>query len=611
MTHRNDKAPRFIPILWLGATGLSIAVACGSTKKSDDTVTPGVTASDAMSTGTMPTTNPTMTGTGTATGTGTGTTSVPTNPPTGPVTGTGSMPTSTVTTPVTTGTATVTPPAISSTSPNMMPTTTMSSGGAPNPSDTGAMSSTVDPNVGGMSGTDGGSDNSPGGGGSVDDGAGFTTCPPPTAGWTDKPIIEFNDDGAWTWYSDERAVVDAANRKIIISSDANGSARNGNVDAVIYDIDAGMGQRSVLGDLDPDDHNNGALLVKPNGEYLAFWAGHNQNCNSYFSNYKNGAWAAAKTFDWTSKGCAWTFNGAQRSVTYNNIWAMSGEGDQTIYNIIRSIDTSPNYLVSKDNGESWTYGGRITSTPATGYVAGYYKYWGNGVDRIDFLATEAHPRDQNNSLYHGYIKGGKSYNSTDEVVDEDITDNNAPDIPAFTTMFKTGDKLGDVNLSRLWNADIMRYPDGDIATIWKGRTREMQGEENPDHRLAYSRFSDGKWTSTYLGKAGPKLYPDEQDYIGLGAAHPNDKRIIFISTTIDPRDDSTDLGKHEIFMGTTCDEGATFSWVPVTENSPKDNLRPIVPAWDDKHMVLLWFTANYSTAQSYDAEVVGMIIENP
>lgn len=49
-----------------------------------------------------------------------------------------------------------------------------------------------------------------------------------------------------------------------------------------------------------------------------------------------------------------------RSVTYNNVWNMSAENK--IYNFSRTVDTSPNLLVSSDNGQTWPYGGRLTST---------------------------------------------------------------------------------------------------------------------------------------------------------------------------------------------------------------------------------------------------------
>ena len=51
----------------------------------------------------------------------------------------------------------------------------------------------------------------------------------------------------------------------------------------------------------------------------------------------------------------------------------------------------------------WTV---ITNT-SDSYNKGYYKYWSNGVDSIDFICTEQHPSDTLTSIYHGYIKEGK------------------------------------------------------------------------------------------------------------------------------------------------------------------------------------------------------------
>jgi hypothetical protein len=240
-----------------------------------------------------------------------------------------------------------------------------------------------------------------------------------------------------------------------------------------------------------------------------------------------------------------------------------------------------------------------------GYVAGYYQYWGNNVDRIDFLATEAHPRDFDNSLYHGYIMGGRSYNSAGTMIDMDIADATSPQITAFTKVFTTGTTINGVQLHHAWNSDIVRYADGTIAIIWKARTGT--NTTSPDHRLLYSRFSGGMWRHTYLAKAGPKLYESEQDYIGLGAVHPDDPRTIYISTTFDPRNDTTTFTRHEIFQGTTCDNGATFTWTPVTANSTRENLRPIVPKWEGGRTALLWFRGTYATAQQYNAAVVGII----
>ncbi len=456
-------------------------------------------------------------------------------------------------------------------------------------------------------GTGGSATGTAGASGGATGAGGSTTCAPPTVNLTgsdavaDGPLITFNDNGGWCWYQDERAVVDSKAGKLVIGSVAFGGNRNGNVEAVVYDLAAKtkIGP-SKLGTLSVDDHNAPALIVRPDGGYAAMWAGHNENCNSYFSTFNGTSWAAQKTFDWTSQGCPWS-----RKVTYANMWYLGTD----LVSFVRSIDTSPSYLISKDNGASWTYGGRLTSTATVGYVAGYYKYWGNNTDRIDFVGTEAHPRDNNNSLYHGYVKDGKVHNSAGTVIDQTLADKSAQDITKYTKVFATGGTVGSVKITNAWNSDLVRYADGTIGLIWTGRVGSKANNDSvTDLRLLYARFDGTAWKLTYLVQAGPKLYGDEQDYTGLGALDPDDPTTIFISTPYDPSTDTLKSGaKREIWRGTTCDNGATFKWTPVTANSTKDNYRPIVPKWDAEHRALLWMRGEYRTAQGMTMAIVGTI----
>jgi hypothetical protein len=55
------------------------------------------------------------------------------------------------------------------------------------------------------------------------------------------------------------------------------------------------------------------------------------------------------------------------------------------------------------------------------------------------------------------------------------------------------------------------------------------------------------------------------------------------------------------------DNGATFTWAPITQGSTVDNLRPIVPKWDVNHTALLWLKGTYTSAQAYQFTVVGTI----
>jgi len=450
--------------------------------------------------------------------------------------------------------------------------------------------------------------------------AGPMTCPytapedPSTfpEGWSRSDITVFNENGGWTWYNDERVVVDVEAGKIVISSaasSANSEGSNTSIDAVIHDIATGANDKMSLGSLSySDDHNNGGIVIKAPGEYFVAWAHHNVDCNTYWRNYGSGSWGQQVTHRW-GEGCPWGTR--PDNITYNNPWKMSAEG--RYYNFIRSINTSPNFLVSEDEGQNWTYGGRLTASPQQGYNAGYYKYWGNGVDRIDFFATEAHPRDANTSVFHGYVQDGKSYDSSGQEIDGNIFDGDAPQITEFTRVFGAGSMIQNVALNHLWNLDVARYEDGTIGVLWQGREGGGgKDNPNPNHRLVYSRFDGTGWTSTYLVRAGRTLYRDqsgwwEEDYVGGAALDPDNPHVVYVSTPIDPRDDSTTNNNHEIWKGVTCDDGASFTWTPITMNSPNENLRPVVPKWDGTNTAVLWFRGRYNTAQRYGAQVVGII----
>ena len=50
---------------------------------------------------------------------------------------------------------------------------------------------------------------------------------------------------------------------------------------------------------------------------------------------------------------------------------------------------------------------------------------------------------------------------------------------------------------------------------------------------------------------------------------------------------------HEIFRGETRDGGATWKWISITSNSTVDNLRPLVPIWDNPQTALIWMRGAY------------------
>jgi hypothetical protein len=78
---------------------------------------------------------------------------------------------------------------------------------------------------------------------------------------------------------------------------------------------------------------------------------------------------------------------------------------------------------------------------------------------------------------------------------------------------------------------------------------------------------------------------------------------MYMSSTVDPRYESI-LKAHEIFKGVTNDGGRSWSWSPITSNSRMDNLRPIVPIWNEGHVALVWMRGTYRSMHDYDLDIV-------
>ena len=466
--------------------------------------------------------------------------------------------------------------------------------------------------------------------------------PPPPSDIVHGTLVQFNQNGTWSWYQDERAIVDRQRGELLVGSIASyGGVGGQSVDGSVQTSHFNFADRSrtiithadIESDGGGDDHNVPAYLQKQDGDILTFYAAHNRRQEvsglddaSYYRTFdaSSGTWGPETIWHWWPE----IPNNAPGSggTTYSNVFQLAsedpnGDGHGRIYNIART-QQSPHFMFSDDNGATWEYGGQFTEAPAArpsggNYVNGYYKYWSNGEDRIDFIATEYHPRDFNTSIYHGYIKDGKVYDSNDNVVDDDIFDASqsfssrlVPSTDDFTPVF-----ISDgVSNSRAWNTDVMRYPDGTIAALFKTRPVPFTEDEHintGDHRVWYGRFdpTTQQWTTTEIAKAGARLFGAEEDYTGLGALDPDDDSTIYISTEINPITDEPTT-HHEIYKGVTSDDGATWSWTALTENSTYDNLRPIVPQWDSENTALIWWRGEKFSHANNDAAVVGMILND-
>jgi len=126
-------------------------------------------------------------------------------------------------------------------------------------------------------------------------------------------LVVVAPNGAWSWFQDERVLVDTAASTIFLGSVAHGNgvggaARNGDVDVSSLHLQTGerrhatLKNRLIAPNNQGDDHMAPALWQRPDGRLVAMYAGHNNDFQSrYRLSRRSGDvtdWGPEQTFDW-------------------------------------------------------------------------------------------------------------------------------------------------------------------------------------------------------------------------------------------------------------------------------------------------------------------------
>jgi hypothetical protein len=410
-------------------------------------------------------------------------------------------------------------------------------------------------------------------------------------------IVRLTDNGAWSWFMDPRVIVDdgkliAGSVRAIGSFQANSTdPRWGNVEVSVYDIESGRVDNVVLHPhLEQDDHDAPAFLVRKDGRYLAVYSMHARERRMYYrlsEPHNPLVWGPASVVETPGDAAEYAGNNA----TYANLFRMPGG---RIFNFIRAFHHDPNYMYSDDDGSSWTYGGRWLY--GKGGYSPYLKFAYDGKGTLHFVATEDHPRNFDNSLYHGYLRDGVLYHSDGKAVGK-LSTSTETSIATwdFTKVF-AGDPdhvawMVDIDLDR----DDRPYVLFSTQNDGRGLPR---GQGGMDLRYHYARWSGAAWHTEEIAYAGTRLYPGEDDYSGLGALDPKNPDVVYISTDADPVSgaplvSAADQKRHrELFRGLR-GPGGKWSWTPFTRNSTVDNLRPVIPKWEDERTAIVWMRGAY------------------
>ena len=390
-----------------------------------------------------------------------------------------------------------------------------------------------------------------GDGSSLDARAGVTASGSANVEYPDEyvggALVRLNDNGAWSWFMDPRAIIDegkliAGSVRAVGSNQANESdPRWGNVEVSVYELATGRVATTVLHPhLEQDDHDAPAFLIRRDGSYLAVYSKHAVERRTYYrisEPHNPLAWGPAAVIETPGENAARAGN----NDTYANLFRMP---DGRVFNFFRGFG-----------------------------------------------------HDYDNSLYHGYLQGDTIHHSNGAVVGTlNTTTEKKIATWELTKVFQgTPDDVA-------WMADIELDRDAHpyvlFSTQIDGRGLP-RGQGGMDLRYHYARWDGTSWHTEEIAQAGRRLYAGEDDYSGLGALDPKNPDVMYISTDADPVSGDplvshADRKRHyELFRGQRDARLGKWTWAPFTRNSTADNLRPVIPAWNDPRTALVWMRGTY------------------
>ena len=432
-------------------------------------------------------------------------------------------------------------------------------------------------------------------------------------------LIAVDSDACWTWYTDERAIIDG---NLLIAGGVRGKNWFGKVGDIMctqFDLLTGKRTPFVLGpppikdpsnqgsgdsSEDLDDHNTAAFIAMPDGHYITAWSSHSENNEILIrrSSQPGDAtqWDATQIYE---RSVADGANGPN-DVTYNNLIYLTdeGTGQGRLFNFFRNdlADSWDRWFIySDDLGVSWNWGGRHTGMDDAS-IRPYPKYATNGVDTIWWITSETAGGE---NIYSGFIKDGQNHQMDGTVIDPNIYDNTAFENDEYTEVMLSGFIDEGDTMTDLWPRDLEYDSQGRLAAVWRGNANGS----STDVRQYYGRwdFDDNSWAVNRMCRTGNFRAALQQDGVSwsrgtpLSAINPSNVDVCFFSGNADPEtgvvfNSSADGRPNmEVFRAETSDGGATWNYTQLTHDSSCNNFRLSVIPWDDKNTAVMWMRGYY------------------
>jgi hypothetical protein len=381
----------------------------------------------------------------------------------------------------------------------------------------------------------------------------------------------FTDDGAWTWFNDPRAIYHDGQ---ILTGWVN---RRGDIQFASHDLTTHETTALTLHPaFQADDHDNPALLKNPDDTVTAFFARHGgpEVYAADLTRRRDGTWMA---------GAVRTIPKHPNDPPGGWGWAYANPFRLTKDSALCLASRAPNFnpVVRTHRDGAWRAATNLVINPG---ARPYVKYHSNGVDRIGFAYTDAHPLGHTNNIYYAYLQDGV-FRRADGSTIKSISD-------GPLTM---QDSQSAIVFDHTANPSVT----GDNSWVWDVAADPRMGHpvvafvtfpSTAAHQYHWARWDDDRWVDQILvDNAGGTITSsdDEAHYSGGLALDPIDPRIVYASRQTGER-------RWDLEQLKTSDDGATWSRITVAGAAGVKNIRPIVPRDrpSDVEMVL-WMSGEY------------------
>jgi unsaturated chondroitin disaccharide hydrolase len=389
----------------------------------------------------------------------------------------------------------------------------------------------------------------------------------------------FNQDGAWCWFSDPRAVYHKGRHERTYVGSVN---TRGDILMGYFDHKTGeIMEHTVFPELQRDDHINPSILILPDGRIQIYFTRHN---GGYFFTRTLrpediSQWEPVTRLDFGSRLC------------YTNPAMLSDEKNR-IYVFLRGgYDWKPNVTWSDDLGKTWTEPKTFTGFPgAIVHNRPYAKVVNDGKGKIWFAITDGHPRDEPlNSIYVFYYEKGEFF-QVDGTLMASMNE-----IPFDQNLIRKAYDGTETKI-RSWIWDLAVDDDG------FPRIAYTRLKEETRHEYYYAAWDGNKWNHHLVANAGQDFpredrkkedHNREPHYSGGIVLDPANKGVVYYSKPVNDR--------YEIIRGDF--GGQVWRETAITSGSEYDNVRPFVSRNINKdHVPVLFWMSNrmYRFYQDYD-----------